>query len=337
MKGNKITSNDALKIAFKNRYKRWIPAVAKEIGDKANAMARFDDDFFFVSSEPSFTINKKHKIFTVGSCFARNVEQSLIANNVDVIGSDFSLASDILHGTVGAMNNKVNARSVLNKYSTLSICEEFDRVLNNKVIKDNGFISLDDELWIDPQLASVVKPLKFNELLTVREKVNDIIKQVIDADVVFVTLGLNEVWFDKHTGTYLNSSPPPSLMRAKEPRFEFSTPNFEIVYENLYKFVELVRTKSRKEVKFVVTVSPVPLSTTWTSSDIVVANSISKSTLRVCAERLTQDYDNVDYFPSFEMVTNSPKLNAWQSDKLHVAKPMVDFVIEKFMSTYFLD
>tara|TARA_R110001583_G_scaffold177606_1_gene333201 strand:- start:2370 stop:3383 length:1014 start_codon:yes stop_codon:yes gene_type:complete len=337
MNDKKITSNDALKIAFKNKYKRWVPAVVKEIGDKANAMARFDEDFFFVSSEPSFSINKNHKIFTVGSCFARNVEQSLIGNNVDVIGSEFTLANDILLGTVGAMNNKVNARSVLNKYSTLSICEEFDRVLNNKVIKDNGFISLDGELWIDPQLASVLKPLTFNELSEVREKVNDIIKQVVDADVVFVTLGLNEVWFDKLTETYLNSSPPPSLMRTKDPRFEFSTPNFEIVYENLKKFVELVRENSKKDVKFVVTVSPVPLSTTWTSADIVVANTISKSTLRVCAERLTQDFDGVDYFPSFEMVTNSPKLAAWQNDKLHVAKPMVDFVIDNFMSTYFLD
>jgi hypothetical protein len=337
MDENDITSTEALKVAFRNKFKRWVPAVEKEIGDKANAMARFDDEFYFVASDPSFTIKKTDKVFTVGSCFARNVERALIENGVDVLGQEFSLPSEVLQGTVGALKNKVNARSVLNKYSTLSISEEFERVLTNRKVKDNGFIALNDEEWVDPQLASVLKPMKYEELCLIREDINDLIRQVVNADVVFVTLGLNEVWYDKLTQTYLNSSPPPSKMRGKESRFIFSTPKFEIVYNSLQKFVKLVRKHSTKEVKFVVTVSPVPLSTTWTSKDIVMANTISKSTLRVCADRLASEFDIVDYFPSFEMVTNSPMANAWQSDKLHVAKPMVDFVIGNFISSYFLE
>ncbi len=243
----------------------------------------------------------------------------------------------MLQSNVGAMKNKVNARSVLNKYSTLFICAEFERVLKEKKVKDNGFIELADNQWVDPQLASVLKPMPFEDLDVIGDSVDKLISEAVDADLVFVTLGLNEVWFDNVTNSYLNSSPPPSMMRSSNSRFVFSTPTFEIVYENLSRFVNLVREYSTKDVKFVVTVSPVPLSTTWTKSDIVVANTISKSTLRVCADRLASDFDVVDYFPSFEIVTNSPKATAWQSDELHVTQPMVDFIISNFVASYFTE
>lgn len=330
-----INSKDALKIAFKNAYKRWVPAVAKEVGDPCNAMSRYGDDYFYVKPNPSFKIAKSSKVFTIGSCFARNVERALISKGVPLIGSDFALDGDVLHASVGAMNNKVNARSALNKYSTLSIVEEFERVLLDKKVPNEGFIEVEEGKWVDPQLASVLKPLSFEKLFSIRKEVNSLLHAILDADVVFVTLGLNEVWFDNETMCYLNSSPPPALMRSANERFTFSTPQFSEVYSALERFVNLITDMSSKSVKFIITVSPVPLSTTWTSSDVVIANTKSKATLRVCAEQISENFDHLDYFPSFEMVTNSPRKNAWSEDQLHVDNKMVEFVINNFIETYF--
>ncbi|AFU97748.2 GSCFA domain-containing protein [Simiduia agarivorans] len=330
-----MNSKQALQVAFKNRAKRWVPVVEKEKNNPLVAMNRFKTgEYFFVDSSPSFKIGSDSSVYTVGSCFARNVERSLLECGVDLIGQDFSIDSNYLLESVGFMGNQVNNRSALNKYSTFSICEEFERVLLHKEVLDSGFIRISEDGWIDPQLASVLRPLPFSELLKVRQSVDSLVGEVVKADVIFITLGLNEVWFDNHTKTYLNSSPPPSLLRSDDSRFTFAAPDIIEVYEKLSSTVDLISRMSEKDPKFVVTVSPVPMSTTWTSSDVVVANTISKSSLRVCAEKLTNDFGNVDYFPSFEMVLNSPRALAWGDDELHVRPQMVDFVIGNFVERY---
>ena len=45
-------------------------------------------------------------------------------------------------------------------------------------------------------------------------------------------------------------------------------------------------------------------------------------------------YDFVDYFPSYEIVTNSPLAKAWRHDIRHVQNAMVEFVISTFISKY---
>jgi hypothetical protein len=330
-----MNSREALKVAFKNQAKRWVPVIDKEKNNPLVALNRFKkNDYFFINSTPSFQIEKGSSIYTVGSCFARNVERSMALNGMDVIGMDFSLDTNLLHDSVGAMNNAVNSRSILNKYSTFAICEEFQRVLEKKSIKDNGFIEIKEGEWIDPQLAAVMKVQPFDILNEVRMKVDNIIKNVVNADLVFITLGLNEVWKDNESNTFLNSSPPPMLMRGDNERFSFSCPSYADVYEHLEKAINLINEKSTKDVKFIITVSPVPMATTWTSKDIVVANSDSKAVLKICADALSQKYTNIDYFPSYEMVMNTPRNLAWQDDQLHVKAEMVDFIMQEFVKRY---
>jgi len=86
--------------------------------------------------------------------------------------------------------------------------------------------------------------------------------------------------------------------------------------------------------KFVVTVSPVPLGTTFQEADIIVSNSHSKSLLRAVAEEIKRTYDYVDYFPSYEIVMNSPRDLAWREDCLHVQWPMVQHVMQNFKQAF---
>ena len=45
-------------------------------------------------------------------------------------------------------------------------------------------------------------------------------------------------------------------------------------------------------------------------------------------------FDFVDYFPSYEIVLNSSPALAFQDDQLHVARDMVQHVMETFQSAY---
>lgn len=87
--------------------------------------------------------------------------------------------------------------------------------------------------------------------------------------------------------------------------------------------------------KFVITVSPVPLGTTFTGMDVISANSHSKATLRSAAGEFCAAHASVDYYPSYEMVTSTNPAIAWQEDRIHVTVPLVDAVIARFVASYF--
>ena len=335
-----MQSKDALKVAFKNTYKRWVPVVEKEKGDLKTALSRFmTDDYFPIGINPKFTFPKSSSVFTIGSCFARHVESALMQRGVNVLTGKFTFDSDHLLASVGAMGNVPNPRSLLNKYSTQAIHSELDRVLNNKSAPDNGFLQVDAEndLWVDPQLAAILKPLSFEALSGIRTSVENLVHSITMADAVFITLGLSETWYDKTSKLYLNSSPPPRLMRSMGDRFSFINSSYEEAYAAISESFEFIRKASNKSVKFIITVSPVPMSTTWTEQDVVVANSYSKSLLRVVAQNIAAKNEDVDYYPSFEIVTTSPRRLAWQSDNLHVKQEMVDFAISSFVNSYVTD
>ena len=84
----------------------------------------------------------------------------------------------------------------------------------------------------------------------------------------------------------------------------------------------------------IVTVSPVPMSETFSGKDIAIANSLSKATLRVAAEAFARNHPAVDYFPAFEMVTLSPRNLAYGADCLHVTDNAVGMVVSQFLTLY---
>jgi hypothetical protein len=86
--------------------------------------------------------------------------------------------------------------------------------------------------------------------------------------------------------------------------------------------------------RIVVTVSPVPMSATFSGRDIAVANTYSKSTLVAAAQAFQAAHDDVDYFPSYELVTLSPREAAYGADCLHVPNAVVGGVMEQFMTAY---
>ena len=51
---------------------------------------------------------------------------------------------------------------------------------------------------------------------------------------------------------------------------------------------------------------------TFSTMDIVVANTWAKSLLRAVAQEWASAHPNVDYFPSYEIVQNSDRAAVWE-------------------------
>ena len=195
-----------------------------------------------------------------------------------------------------------------------------------------AFIQIDDDQWVDPHL-SLLKPATLEQATETRAEVNRIIQMVHSSGVVMLTLGLTETWFDNETQTYLNGSPPMQLITKMPDRFVFRNMSIFDCIDDLEHIVSHIR-QMNKEAKIIMTVSPVPINTTFTAEDAIVANARSKATLRTAIAEVMARHNSIDYFPSYEMVTMSPRELAYGEDQLHVRVPMVDAIMDYFVETY---
>lgn len=147
------------------------------------------------------------------------------------------------------------------------------------------------------------------------------------ADVFVFTLGLCESFYDRDGGAYLNVTPDPRTARGHDIEFRFLDYAQNLAY--VREIVAGIRSLN-PAAKIILTVSPVPLDSTFTGHDIVVANSLAKSTLVAVANAVSGETDDCFYFPSYEIVMTSQPSQAWLWDKKHVAKPLVEHIMKTF-------
>jgi hypothetical protein len=151
--------------------------------------------------------------------------------------------------------------------------------------------------------------------------------------VVIITLGLNEVWWDAKSNRYLNAAPSFFSVRREPQRYSLEIVDVEANVNAL----EEIRNRLldlRPHAKIVITVSPVPLSETFSGKDVMVANTLSKATLRVAAEAFASNHNDVDYFPTFDMISMSPRALAYEADCLHVTDQAVGQAVRQFVGLY---
>lgn len=276
-----------------------------------------------VATSPRFKLKRGNKIYTIGSCFARNIERVLMRERFVVPTGNVAIPPEFYSGATPYKN------TILNKYNAHSMAVEILRGL-----EDNpplGLIELENNLWYDPQ-TSFVKFLPQEQAEKIRRDMDLLAKEVARSDAVFLTLGLTETWYDTATGQFLNSLNVVAVKdRRKQTAFFNATVNQ--VVKVLSFALDALRT-ANPLVKVLITVSPVPMGQTFTGMDVISANTYSKATLRAACQQLYDTYDFVDYFPSYEMVTHSPPEIAWQEDRVHVLPAMVESVTRTFVARY---
>ena len=125
------------------------------------------------------------------------------------------------------------------------------------------------------------------------------------AKVLVFTLGLTEGWRSKADGAVYPMCPGTRAGTFDPDKYEFFNQTHSEVLEDLD---HVIRTCGRRNpsLRFLFTVSPVPLTATASGQHVLTASTYSKSVLRAVAGELAQTRDNVDYFPSYEIITAPP-------------------------------
>jgi hypothetical protein len=302
-------------------------AFAGAKGNPERAMSKWVTEFDGLAKihhRPKFTFGRESKFFTIGSCFARNVENWLRSNGVTLLSEVRSIPGDFYE--IGG-KERAGYQNVYTPGSVLEavrLCRQSD-IYHSIAGSDDAAFDL---------LTSGLKPLLKEEAIKIRQGLVECYQRLASADVVVVTLGYNESWVYAPSGAYINRAPSHPSLRKKIEDFEFEIMGYE---QSLAVVVAAIEEISRVvcEAKIVVTVSPVPLGSTFSANSVVVANQLSKAVLRSVAGEVSLRYENVDCFPSYEMVVNSRRDLAFEVDGIHVKKEVVAEVMRSFSRAYF--
>lgn len=279
---------------------------------------------------PRFKLSHDDVVFAIGSCFARNIEEYLGRAGVTVASADFPhpfpevgdptrRSGLFVKYTPGAIHFEV----------AYALTDEFRHEPADYVVACNASGG-----FKDIHLPLAAPPASFERVVERRLQIRDIFGSIARSDVLVITLGLVEHWFDNKLGVYMNQNPGPLVQSRYPGRFSFKRLGYAENYALVQRTIEIIHSANR-DANIVLTTSPVPLSHTEMASDVIVANAYSKSVLRVVAEEISEQFSFVDYFPSYEMVTLSSQDLAWSDDLRHVRDSMVGAVMQKFFNSYF--
>ena len=311
-----------------NPNSRWYSGV----GIATDAAARLYDGYAEVRADyDGPKLSRQSKVFTIGSCFAREIENALRRLGGNIISLD---PSELDRPCFGGFRE-----GFLHRFTPLAIRHEFLAAFGelpgwndatSLIIRTpQGFDDLN--YWSAPDADASAEAVASRRMAG-----QNLVRRAREADVIVVTLGYTETWRQIASGFDLNWFSPALARTANE--YEFSVMSYDQVLAALEDTrAALERNHATGQFRMVVTVSPVPLGVTFSQDDIIVANARSKSTLRAAAGASCERHPHAHYFPSYEIATNTAHHLAWQEDRIHVLPGLVEHIVRTFLSAYYED
>lgn len=253
---------------------------------------------------PAPIIDVDTRVLAVGSCFARNFTLWLAEHGFNQSFTD----------------SPYNALLRFNAdfESPAAIAQQFRW----------AFDELDPStlLWID----------KNRHLIEATNDGKRLVRETLEqTDVLILTLGLSEIWYDKLSGEPLWRALTEKTYDPERHIFRIEPVAKTIEW---LECIERLRQKHLPHLKVIYTLSPIPLKTTFRPISAITANAVSKAVLRAALDEFLRNHQekinsNLFYFPSYEVVL-SYFLDPFREDNRHLA-PIVPGTIVAFFATHF--
>lgn len=281
--------------------------------------------------ETKFRFEKDFKIASAGSCFAKQLSSRIkdLGINYIIKEKPHSLLND---SEVDLYNYNSYSARYGNIYTISQLKQLFLRAYND--FEDNNHIISSQNNFIDayrpriqPNGFSSKEELKLDRKFHYKA-VRSVFKEL---DVFIFTLGLTEAWRSSIDDTTFPICPLVVSESVKQSDYYLHNFTIEEIERDLAEFIELL-TDVNKSAKIILTVSPVPLIATGNRKHVIVSNCYSKSLLRVAVGNISENYSNVDYFPSFEIINSIP--GYFNSDLRTVNQKGIDHVMRVFLEHY---
>lgn len=258
--------------------------------------------------------------YTMGTCLARTIDKAINFSGLTYFSA---------HRGLPRQSAAFNAPTAFHKVCLPSIENELRWA--SDPIHDAGVHSLAmlREEYVDLQISAQFAHEQ-SKALQLRRDYNASFARAFDADLIFVTIGVTENWFDTKTSLYINGMPPPQLEKDEPGRFELHDWQVEDVHACLSRIYALLQGNSRRPrpPRLAVCVSPVGIGTGYGPEDQLIADVESKAIMRVAASEFTRNTQHADYAPIYEFAILSDRSTVYETGLLdHINISCVDRLV----------
>lgn len=283
---------------------------------------------------PKFPITRDQRIATAGSCFAQHISRHLRARGYRVL--DMEPAP---RGLTGAAAQAFGFDLYSARYGNIYAVRHLRQLLAEAF----GEHAPVDAVWTREgrffdALRPSVEPRGLGSAEAVRRSraahLGRVRRLFAEADLLVFTLGLTEAWRHLADGTVYPTASGTIAESPDPDAIAFVNFGFQDILDDLLA-VRLRLKALNPGMRLLLTVSPVPLTATATDDHVLVATTYSKSVLRAVAGELAARFDDVDYFPSYEIIATPPSAGRFYEPNLRsVRAEGVETVMGVFWRAY---
>jgi hypothetical protein len=279
---------------------------------------------------PKFDIQSTQAVVTFGSCFAQHIGTALkargfnwLSTEVPPLGLSKKNARLLNYDIFSARTGNIYTTSLLRQWTEWAL----------------GISNVPNEIWVkdsryyDP-FRPVIEPNGFESEEEMRhsqaQAIRSFRESILQATYFVFTLGLTESWINT-LGYEYPMCPGTAAGEFDPAKHEFKNQQFPEILQNLQSVISMMQ-HANPSIKFILTVSPVPLTATMSNRHVLVATTETKSILRAVAGQLATNNAHIDYFPGYELV-NSPIFKGifFEPNQRNVNPYGVNYVMDIFL------
>ncbi|MFN0049140.1 MAG: GSCFA domain-containing protein [Cytophagales bacterium] len=245
-----------------------------------------------------FTINHSSKILSIGSCFADMVGDRLAKYKFKVLTNPF-----------GNIFNPISVHKILRLKGDLAL----------KSVENDG-------IWYNYDLHSEFNALSKLELEEKIKQKEQEVKLFLAGTTTTIIITYGTAWvyvLDESKSIVANCHKQPQNLFFKR------LLTVEEIVECFQNLIESI--PNSETINFILTVSPVRHI-----KDTLELNGVSKAVLRVACHHLASTFENVHYFPAFEMMQDDLRdYRFYKKDMIHPTEVAEDYIWDKFSNSIF--
>lgn len=252
-----------------------------------------------------FPISKTQKIAAAGSCFAQHISRHMRTRGFRVLDVE-PAPPGLSRETAMKFGYGIYSARYGNIYVVRQLSQLFDEAFGETPLDEEPWKRESDGRYFDPFRPNVepnglASPEEVR--LHRRQHLKAVRTMFTSADIFIFTLGLTEAWTNAETGVVYPVAPG-VIAGSYDPDIHvFKNFTCMEIQKDLRQFRAKLKRKNPK-VKFLFTVSPVPLTATASDNHVLPATVYSKSVLRTVAGEMAATFPDVDYFPSYDLISS---------------------------------
>jgi GSCFA family len=252
---------------------------------------------------PKFPIHATDAIATAGSCFAQHIGRVLRQTGMTVVDAEPAPA-----GMPDDVARRFGYGLFSARYGNIYTTRQFVQLLqdvHDMRLRPEAVWEKDGRYY--DALRPAVEPLGLDTIAELqalrRNHLAGVHAAIRTCDVFVFTAGLTETWADRITGTVFPVAPGVMAGAFDAERHALLRLDYADVLGDLQEARHLLQAIS-PQVRMLLTVSPVPLTATATGGHVLAATTRSKAVLRAALGTFADLHADVDYVPSYEIITN---------------------------------